>query len=130
MEHSLLIHGWGIDMIFIKILRIWIVFDSIGLLFLDCKMIPVFASGLGPRYRFISKNISMQIFILSLYVAQNSDTSHYHASICPFSSIVANYHLEKLHLGLRITFSSKNETHNSTTGFNLLLFYVDLCISL
>lgn len=102
------------------------------LTFRDCDDRSVFTAGAGGRYRhFLSNNFSMDgDLYLSLYVAQDWSTSQYNTSIVPFPSVGLNYHFDNVNIGLKTTFSPRNDSHSSTSGFHILFNYLYISWSL
>ncbi|WP_243517681.1 MULTISPECIES: hypothetical protein [unclassified Candidatus Cardinium] len=108
-----------------------------GIAFFDCDTRLALAVGVGGRYRYyiINRHLSADIdLFLTLYSAQDWETSTYHTSFMPFPSLGINYHLGKISnkgmaVGIKTIFSPKNEAHSSTGGFNLLFTYLYLSYS-
>ncbi|WP_243018333.1 MULTISPECIES: hypothetical protein [Candidatus Cardinium] len=111
--------------------------SAISIAFYDCDTRLAFAIGGGGRYRYyiINRDLSLDIDLgLTLYSAQDWYTSKYHISFMPFPSLGINYHLGKISnkgmaVGIKTTFSPKNEAHSSTGSFNLLFTYLYLSYS-
>ena len=106
--------------------------SAMAITFQDCDDRAAFAIGIGGNYRYyLNKYFSLHgDLYMSLYRAQDWDTSQYHTSFMPFPSIGINHHLTKIGdldgiiIGIKMTFSPKNKSHSSTGSFNLLFGYL------
>ena len=93
--------------------------------FFDCDLRPAYILGAGPRYRFYPVtwfSIDTDLF-LSLYRAQDWETSIYINEFMPYYSLGINYHFAKLSLGMKTTYA-KRGTATSISEFNIFFSYI------
>ena len=106
---------------------------ALGMFFQDCNDRTAYVAGVGPRYRYFLNDIIFfdADLLFSVYSAQEWVSSEYNMSFVPFASLGINYSFnETMSIGIKTTFSPKNESHSSTAGLDLLFNYLYIKFSL